>query len=285
MLVDLAKEPAVIEGEFKHSWGTAEKLYKSEAIDSFGNRYLLGVFENKADAEKAFDSWNKEYEQAGKDVKENLKNWAKQQEAEPCRAPPQVDSTPAMAAPARTEQVAPEAKHKEKAATSKAQAVARELREVKERLIRKGLSGKQINVLDNTLQNPEEAKFRQLKCSNAALKSKLLDVAGSAGKELMRLAGFKDSADGELLVLDGPPDGKCTSVRERMQAAATTVWEKHAREERDARIKEEIEKDSLSHDWAPNLFFLGKLLMTTAVAQLAALKLYDLQPGSPALIA
>lgn len=64
----------------------------------------------------------------------------------PCRAPPQVDSTPAMAAPARTEQVAPEAKHKEKAATSKAQAVARELREVKERLIRKGLSGKQINV-------------------------------------------------------------------------------------------------------------------------------------------
>eukprot|EP00435_Cladocopium_sp_Y103_P044171 s988_g12.t1 len=82
MLVDLAKEPAVIEGEFKHSWGTAEKLYKSEAIDSFGNRYLLGVFENKADAEKAFDSWNKEYEQAGKDVKENLKNWAKQQEAE-----------------------------------------------------------------------------------------------------------------------------------------------------------------------------------------------------------
>ena len=35
----------------------------AEAIDSFGNRYLLGVFENKADAEKAFDSWNKEYEQ------------------------------------------------------------------------------------------------------------------------------------------------------------------------------------------------------------------------------
>jgi hypothetical protein len=42
----------------------AEKLYKSEAIDSFGNRYLLGVFENKAEAEKAFDAWNKEYEQA-----------------------------------------------------------------------------------------------------------------------------------------------------------------------------------------------------------------------------
>jgi hypothetical protein len=38
-----------------------------EAIDSFGNRYLLGVFENKADAEKAFDVWNKEYEQVGID--------------------------------------------------------------------------------------------------------------------------------------------------------------------------------------------------------------------------
>ena len=34
-----------------------------QAIDSFGNRYLLGVFENKDDAKKAFDAWNKEYEQ------------------------------------------------------------------------------------------------------------------------------------------------------------------------------------------------------------------------------
>eukprot|EP00434_Breviolum_minutum_P043845 symbB.v1.2.039103.t1/scaffold6351.1/size18810/2 len=63
MLSELAKVPAVVEGEFKHNWGTAEKLYKSEAIDSFGNHYLLGVFENKDDAKKAFDAWNKEYEQ------------------------------------------------------------------------------------------------------------------------------------------------------------------------------------------------------------------------------
>ena len=46
------------------TWKQAEKLYKSEAIDSFGNRYLLGVFENQEDAKKAFDAWNKEYEQA-----------------------------------------------------------------------------------------------------------------------------------------------------------------------------------------------------------------------------
>ena len=45
---------------FKHSWGTAEKLYKSEAIDSFGNKYLLGVYETVKEAEKAFDEWNKE---------------------------------------------------------------------------------------------------------------------------------------------------------------------------------------------------------------------------------
>ena len=32
MLTNLAKEPAIIEGEFKHSWGTASKLYKSEAM-------------------------------------------------------------------------------------------------------------------------------------------------------------------------------------------------------------------------------------------------------------
>ena len=46
---------------FKHSWGTAEKLYKSEAIDSFGNKYLLGVYETVKEAEKAFDEWNKEH--------------------------------------------------------------------------------------------------------------------------------------------------------------------------------------------------------------------------------
>ena len=74
--------PEVIEGEFKHPWGTADKLYKGEAIDSFGNRYLLGVFETQDEAAKAFDAWNKEYEEAGAQVQENLRNWAKQQEAD-----------------------------------------------------------------------------------------------------------------------------------------------------------------------------------------------------------
>ena len=81
MLADLAKVPAKVEGEFMHNWGTAEKLYKSEAIDSFGNKYLLGVYETIDEASKAFDEWNKEYEQAGENVKESLSGWAKQQEA------------------------------------------------------------------------------------------------------------------------------------------------------------------------------------------------------------
>ena len=34
MLTNLAKEPAIIEGEFKHPWGTASKLYKSEAHEN-----------------------------------------------------------------------------------------------------------------------------------------------------------------------------------------------------------------------------------------------------------
>lgn len=54
----------------------------------------------------------------------------------PCRAP-QVDSKPPVpAGPAPTEL----------ASTESIEAVAREIRDVKERLIRKGLSGKQINV-------------------------------------------------------------------------------------------------------------------------------------------
>jgi len=126
----------------------------------------------------------------------------------------------------------------DKAAEDALSRVAAESYEVQEPFFKTALK-----VLDNTLQNPEEAKFRQLKTSNAALSAKLLSVAGNAGKELVLLAGFQESADGEVLALAGPPDGRCTSVRQRIQAAATAAWEANARAERDARIKEEIEKD------------------------------------------
>merc|ERR1712050_56906 len=78
---ELAEEPASQEGEFKHSWGTADKLYKSEAIDAFGQKYLLGVFETQDEARKAFADWNSEYEQARADMKTEMQEWSKQENA------------------------------------------------------------------------------------------------------------------------------------------------------------------------------------------------------------
>merc|ERR1711972_489078 len=81
MLAELAEEPATQEGEFKHSWGIADKLYKSEAIDAFGQKYLLGVFETQDEARKAFADWNSEYEQARADMKVEMQEWSKQENA------------------------------------------------------------------------------------------------------------------------------------------------------------------------------------------------------------
>jgi len=81
MLAELAEEPATAEGEFKHSWGTADVLYKSEAIDAFGMKYLLGVFETKAEAQKAFADWNSEYEKARVEMKAEMEQWTKQEQA------------------------------------------------------------------------------------------------------------------------------------------------------------------------------------------------------------
>merc|ERR1712050_550736 len=81
MLAELAEEPAIIEGEFKHNWGTADILYKSEAIDAFGAKYLLGIFETKDEAKKAFDDWNAEYEQARADMLVEIQEWSKQENA------------------------------------------------------------------------------------------------------------------------------------------------------------------------------------------------------------
>jgi len=81
MLAELAEEPAIIEGEFKHNWGTADILYKSEAIDAFGAKYLLGVFETKDEAKKAFADWNGEFEKARGEMKAELEQWGKQEQA------------------------------------------------------------------------------------------------------------------------------------------------------------------------------------------------------------
>jgi hypothetical protein len=62
-------------------WGTADKLYKSEAIDAFGMKYLLGIFETQEEAEKAFTVWNTEYEKGRADQKVEMAQWSKQENA------------------------------------------------------------------------------------------------------------------------------------------------------------------------------------------------------------
>merc|ERR1712196_159995 len=74
MLAELAEIPAIEEGAFMHNWGTADKLYKSEAIDSFGEEYLLGVYETIEEANKAFED--------ARAVRANeMEQWAKQEQA------------------------------------------------------------------------------------------------------------------------------------------------------------------------------------------------------------
>eukprot|EP00930_Biecheleria_cincta_P040273 TRINITY_DN275_c0_g1_i7.p1 TRINITY_DN275_c0_g1~~TRINITY_DN275_c0_g1_i7.p1 ORF type:complete len:453 (-),score=126.61 TRINITY_DN275_c0_g1_i7:100-1458(-) len=81
ILAELAQEPAIIEGQFNHNWGTADKLYKSEAISPFGEKYLLGIFETMEESEKAFLAWNEEYEKAREQLKVERDQWGKQEQA------------------------------------------------------------------------------------------------------------------------------------------------------------------------------------------------------------
>lgn len=98
-----------------------------------------------------------------------------------------------------------------------------------------------LKVLNNTLQTPQEPKFRTLKKENAALKSKLFDVADGAAAALLKTAGFTNSAD--VISLGDPPTGQCTAVRDRVQQFAEEEKMRLLRKERDARIAEEQEKD------------------------------------------
>jgi len=62
ILADVAKYPAYLEGEYKHSWGVADTLWKMECVDPYGTVFLLGVFETEQEAIDAFNNWNEEYE-------------------------------------------------------------------------------------------------------------------------------------------------------------------------------------------------------------------------------
>merc|ERR1712107_718989 len=82
-LAEFEEMPVVQEDGFKNTWGSAETLYKSEAIDAFGMRYLLGVFDTEAEAQKAFDEWNAEYVKARADMQSEMEHWSKQENATP----------------------------------------------------------------------------------------------------------------------------------------------------------------------------------------------------------
>merc|ERR1712050_731120 len=81
LMAELENIPAVRKGEYRHNWGIADKLYKSEAIDAFGMKYLLGVFDTVDEARKAFVEWNTEYEKARADMKSEMEQWSKQENA------------------------------------------------------------------------------------------------------------------------------------------------------------------------------------------------------------
>lgn len=80
-LAELAKKPAFEEGEANHPWATAEKLYKSVAIDPFGLKFLLGIYETPEEAKKAFAEWNEEYVKADAAMKDDVDEWSKRQQA------------------------------------------------------------------------------------------------------------------------------------------------------------------------------------------------------------
>eukprot|EP00929_Paragymnodinium_shiwhaense_P072302 TRINITY_DN36709_c0_g1_i1.p1 TRINITY_DN36709_c0_g1~~TRINITY_DN36709_c0_g1_i1.p1 ORF type:complete len:527 (-),score=140.00 TRINITY_DN36709_c0_g1_i1:262-1842(-) len=98
-----------------------------------------------------------------------------------------------------------------------------------------------LKVLDNPLQNPSEEKFRSLKKTNAALQGKLFNHGEGAAVKLLTLAGFVDNV--ETIGLAGPPDGRCTAVRDIVQKRGEHEKMSQLRKERDKKIAEEVEKD------------------------------------------
>merc|ERR1712066_283760 len=71
LLAAYAEMPAD-DGEegYIHPWGIASKMYKSVAIDAFGQKYLLGVFETE-----------EEYQKAKAEMQMDMQEWSKQENA------------------------------------------------------------------------------------------------------------------------------------------------------------------------------------------------------------
>jgi len=82
-LAELDKTPLPKPGDpaYQNPWNTADTLYKSEAYDSFGQKYLLGLFETKEEAHEVFKKWNDEFTEGRAKLKEEVIQWGKQQQA------------------------------------------------------------------------------------------------------------------------------------------------------------------------------------------------------------
>jgi len=84
LLAELSELPADELGQEmgkSHTWGSADRLYKSEAIDSFGAKYLLGVYETKEEAKANFDKWNAEFKEAKSKMVEEFAQYSKRENA------------------------------------------------------------------------------------------------------------------------------------------------------------------------------------------------------------
>lgn len=79
-VAEMSQVPAAV--DWVSPWATADKLYKSEAVDKFGERFLLGIYETKEEAIERFDLWNQEYMKAFADRKEMFSSKDKVAEAE-----------------------------------------------------------------------------------------------------------------------------------------------------------------------------------------------------------
>jgi len=81
VLAGLEEIPASEDPDYLHPWAVADKLYKSVAIDSFGQKFLLGVYESPEECQKVFDGWNDEYKKAKAEMHADMQEWSKQENA------------------------------------------------------------------------------------------------------------------------------------------------------------------------------------------------------------
>jgi len=87
LLAELAQIPGSYPGEKPFIWGTASKLYRAVAIDTFDTRYLLGIYETKEECVEAFKIWDDTYKAVRKEKAQEMVEWNKQANARLAKDP------------------------------------------------------------------------------------------------------------------------------------------------------------------------------------------------------